>query len=620
MDAIRQRRPPSDASRQRSRTNGGSRRDNKRSSRNTQPNPIHQQQGGRCGRCGKERHPREKCPERDAQCHNCQRIGHYSSQCRQRAVSTVQDGETVDTAFLDTMSTDQNKTWITKITVNGRVITFKLDTGTEVTAISEATWRTLGKPPLGAPNKQLFGPARQALEVMGKFQAYLCYKGREASPQVFVVNNLKTNLLGLPDITALHLAARMESVNTQTTAETTAELIKRKFPKAFQGLGNLGKEYEIKLQPDSKPHALFTPRHVPLPLRPKVAEELDRMEKLGVMSKVTDRTPWCAGMVVVQKKSGNVRICVDLKPLNRRVRREVHPLPKVDETLAQLTGAKIFSKLDANSGFWQIPLAQSSRLLTTFITPMRRYCFNKLPFGISSAPEHFQRRMSELLTGLQGVQCQMDDILVFGKDEAEHDSRLQAVLQRIEDAGVTLNPEKCEFKKKELTFLGHIIDPEGIRADPEKTVAIRKMHPPTSVPELRRFMGMVNQLGKFTPNLAQLTQPFRELLSKSTAWVWDSAQSRAFDQVKEELSKPTTLALYDPKHPRGSRPMHPRMAYSSNSTVRGNQSHSHHGPCRRLSVDTRRLRRRPWLLLGSVRSSSTSYWGNISKLRPTINS
>ena len=273
------------------------------------------------------------------------------------------------------------------------------------------------------------------------------------------------------------------------------------------------------------------------------------MEKSGVISKVTEPTPWCAGMVVVPKKSGNVRICVDLKPLNQSVRREVHPLPKVDETLAQLTGAKVFSKLDANSGFWQIPLSESSRLLTTFITPMGRYCFNKLPFGISSAPEHFQCRMSELLTGLEGVQCQMDDILVFGKDEAEHNNRLVAVLQRIEEAGVTLNPEKCEFNKRKLTFLGHVIESEGIRADPKKTAAIQGMQPPTSVPELRRFMGMVNQLGKFTPNLAESTQPLRALLSKSSAWTWDSAQLIAFQQVKDELSKPTTLALYDPGAP-----------------------------------------------------------------------
>ena len=397
----------------------------------------------------------------------------------------------------------------------------------------------MGKPPLQDPNKQLYGPAGKPLEVRGKFQANLCHRGKEASPQMYVVNNLKTNLLGLPAITALNLISRMESINTPTTTES----IKQRFSKAFQGLGNLGKEYDIKLQPDSKPHTLFTPRLVPLPLRPKVTEELDRMEKSGVISKVTEPTPWCAGMVVVPKKSGNVRICVDLKPLNRSVRREVHPLPKVDETL----GAKVFSKLDANSGFWQIPLSESSRLFTTFITPMGRYCFNKLPFGISSAPEHFQRRMSELLTGLEGVQCQMDDILVFGKDEVEH-NRLVVVLQCIEEAGVTLNPEKCEFNKRELTFLGHVIDSEGICADPKKTAAIQGVQPPTSVPELR-FMGMVNELGKFTPNLAVLTQPLRALLSKSSAWTWDSAQSIAFQQVKDELSKPTTLALYDPDAP-----------------------------------------------------------------------
>ena len=112
------------------------------------------------------------------------------------------------------------------------------------------------------------------------------------------------------------------------------------------------------------------------------------MKSLGVISKVDVPTDWCAGMVVVPKKSGEVRICVDLKPLNESILHEVHPLPCVDETLAQLTGAKTFSKLDANSGFWQVPLASTSRLLTTFITPYGRYCFNKLLFGIASAPEN----------------------------------------------------------------------------------------------------------------------------------------------------------------------------------------------------------------------------------------
>ena len=137
----------------------------------------------------------------------------------------------------------------------------------------------------------------------------------------------------------------------------------------FTGLGTFRQEYSIQLKAKAQPFALNTPRNIPLALRSKVQLELNRMEGLGVISCVSEHTPWCAAIVVVPKPSGAVRICVDMKPLNENVLREVHPMPKVDTTLAQLTGTTIFSKLDANSGFWQIPLAKESRLLTTFITP-----------------------------------------------------------------------------------------------------------------------------------------------------------------------------------------------------------------------------------------------------------
>ena len=199
--------------------------------------------------------------------------------------------------------------------------------------------------------------------------------------------------MGLPAITALKLAI----LNIYMIGEEDCDLrntIHSKFPALFKGLGNLGEPYTIKLQSDAKPHSLFTARKIPLPLRDVVKEELDSMESMGVISRVEEPTLWCAGMVPVPKRNGKVRICVDLKRLNESVLREVFPLPEVDDALAQLSGAKIFTKLDANSGFWQIPLSDESRLLTTFITPFGRYCFNKLPFGISSAPEHFQKRMT----------------------------------------------------------------------------------------------------------------------------------------------------------------------------------------------------------------------------------
>ena len=145
------------------------------------------------------------------------------------------------------------------------------------------------------------------------------------------------------------------------------------------------------------------------------------MEQLGVISKVDEPTDWCAGMVVVPKQDSKACICVDLTKLNESVHRERHILPSVDHTLAQLGGAKVFTKLDANSGFSQIELSKESALLTTFITPFGRFCFNRLPFGITLAPEYFQKRMSEILSGLEGVVCMVDDVLVHGRTQEEHD-------------------------------------------------------------------------------------------------------------------------------------------------------------------------------------------------------
>ena len=219
-------------------------------------------------------------------------------------------------------------------------------------------------------------------------------------------------------------------------------------------MGTIEGEYAIVLKKDAKPYALATLRRIPLPLKGQVEEELKRMEALRVIRKVDVPTDWCAGMVVVPKSNNKVRICVDLTKLNRSVCRERHILPSVEQTLAQLKGAKIFSKLDANSGFWQIKLSSQSALLTTFITPVGRFCFNRLPFGITSAPEFYQKKMSHILSGLTGVVCMMDDVLVFGQTQQEHDLRLEAVLSKISKAGVTLNSDKCQFSTDHCQIFG----------------------------------------------------------------------------------------------------------------------------------------------------------------------
>ena len=167
---------------------------------------------------------------------------------------------------------------------------------------------------------------------------------------------------------------------------------------------------------------------------PKEKAELDRLECDGVIMKVTERADWCAPILLLTKKNGNVRLCVHLKRLNEAVRREYYMLPNLDDIALKLCGATVFSKLDAECGFHQIPLHEDSQKLTTFITPFGRYCYTRLPFGKASAPEIFQRRMSEVLAGQEGADAIIDDVLIYGKTVAEHAWRLKETLERIKNA------------------------------------------------------------------------------------------------------------------------------------------------------------------------------------------
>lgn len=203
----------------------------------------------------------------------------------------------------------------------------------------------------------------------------------------------------------------------------------------------------------------------------------------------------------------------------------------------------MFSSLDAASGFWQIPLDEASQKLTTFITPFARYCFKRLPFGITSAPEIFQRKMTEMLAGLEGTAVYMDDVIVHGRDMAEHDQHLQRVMERLESAGLKLNTKKGKLSTRKLNFLGHEIDANGMRPDPAKVSAISELPAPGNVQDLKRILCMVNYLGKYVPRLATVGHPLYELLK--SAWTWGPAQQTTFQEIKKLLTTLPTLAYYD---------------------------------------------------------------------------
>ena len=502
-----------------------------------------------CARCGKSpKHDLDKCPARNAVCRKCKKRGHYQVVCRTGKPGRVQqvsedtEEKDNDSFFLGAVGDPRpDDPWAISLHVNGMPVNFLIDTGAEVTLISQSIHRALGSPALTPSRKSLKGPSSDNLQVKGWFRGTIVNspKQHEVEQDVYVVNQLSRCLLGQPAIKALDLVTRVRGV-TEASCKVIDE-----FPQLFRGLGKIEGEYKIQLKDGAKPYALTTPRRVPIPLMKAVRKELQRMEDLGVIVPVTEPTDWCSGMVVVPKKSNEVRICVDLTQLNRSVKRERHLLPAVDQSLAQLAGAKVFTKLDANSGFWQIPLSAESVKLTTFITPFGRFCFHRLPFGITSAPEHFQRRMSEILYGIEGVVCMIDDILIHGESQSEHDDRLRRVLQRLEEAGVTLNRQKCISSVNEVTFLGQIIGSSGVRPDPAKVAAIVNMPAPTDVPGVRRFLGIVNQMSKFIPNIAEITHPLRELLVKNRQWTWAEPQIAAFRNIKQILATCPVIALFD---------------------------------------------------------------------------
>ena len=260
-------------------------------------------------------------------------------------------------------------------------------------------------------------------------------------------------------------------------------------------------------------------------------------------------TDWVNSLVVIEKpKTKKLHICLDPRPLNAAICREHFQLPTIEDITTRLTGARIFSKLDANHGYWQIPLSNSSQLLTTFNSPFGRYCFKRMPFGIKSAQEVFQKRMNQLLGDLPGVETDIDNILVWGTNQEEHDERLEAVLNRCEQINLTLNKEKCQFRVPEVTYIGHILNDKGIQPDPEKVRAIQDMPPPVDKKGVERLLGTINYLAKFIPNMSTVTHLMHTLL-KSDVFAWEEPQRKSLSEIKQILFAAPVLTYFDVTKP-----------------------------------------------------------------------
>lgn len=360
-----------------------------------------------------------------------------------------------------------------------------------------------------------------------------------------IIDNNVIPVLGLTSCLDMDLVKRVHAVdNEKTTMSPEVTKLMDSYEDVFKGLGCLEGLYHIHIDESATP-VVHPPRKVAFSVRPRLKTELERMETIGAITKVTEATEWVNSIVVVEKRNGNVRVCLDPRDLNKAIKREHYPMKTVEEIAAQLSGATVFSTLDASSGFWHIKLDEESSKLTTFNTPFGRYRFLRLPFGINSAPEVFQRRMTQAFEDIDGAEAIVDDILIWGKDIEEHNQRLKQVLRRARDINLKLNKEKSKIQTDSVTYIGHVTTSDGIKPDPVKVKAIHEIETPQDKKELLRFMGMVNYLAKFIPRLSDITQPLRELLKKDTEWHWDERHETSFNDVKRSLEDDAVLKYYD---------------------------------------------------------------------------
>ena len=254
---------------------------------------------------------------------------------------------------------------------------------------------------------------------------------------------------------------------------------------------------------------------------------------IGVIEPVP-HSEWATPVVPVIKKDGSVRLCGDFKvTVNPALTAEQYPLPVIEDLFAGLAGGKTFSKIDLNQAYLQMPVVTESQELLTINTHRGLYRYRRLPFGITSAPAVFQRAMDQILSGLSGVQCYLDDILVTGRDEQEHLTNLENTLKRLGEYGLRVRQKKCDFFKPAVEYLGHVIDADGLHTAPSKVTAIAGAPAPENIGQLRSFLGMLNYYGKFIPHLATQLQPLHELLREGHAWSWSK-------ECEEQHSKSRT--------------------------------------------------------------------------------
>uniref|UniRef100_A0A3B3B4L9 Gypsy retrotransposon integrase-like protein 1 n=1 Tax=Oryzias melastigma TaxID=30732 RepID=A0A3B3B4L9_ORYME len=443
-----------------------------------------------------------------------------------------------------------------KLKLDGQKVDFEIDTGCCLTVMSKGTfketWKSTKHPSLKHAKIKMETYTGDSVEVIGTTRVKVQYRQQTLKLPLIVVKGDGPSLLGRGWLEEISLDWReiknrcqAERVHKVKATENTLQQVLNGHENVFkEELGTLrGTKATVRVKSDASPR-FFRPRSVPFAMRAKVDEEIDRLLRENIISPVK-YSEWAAPVVPILKPTGTVRLCGDYKlTVNTVASLEQYPIPKVEDLFTALSGGKQFTKLDMSHAYQQILLDEESKKYVTVNTHRGLFTYNRLPFGVASAPAIFQRTMENLLKGIPLVVVYLDDILVSGKDEADHLKNLTEVLSRLEEAGLRLKRSKCEFMQEEVEYLGHKIDAQGLHPVQKKVEAILNAPAPTNVTELKAYLGLLNYYNKFLPNLATLLAPLHELLRQNVKWSWHRRHEEAFEKSKRLLNSADVLIHY----------------------------------------------------------------------------
>lgn len=502
-------------------------------------------------------------------CKHCGLINHRSENCfknkgRHTHLMEVEDEEYDGSLGIFHVAINQSRIIppvMLTVTTNSTPVKYELDTGASISIVDYPTWEQMGKPLLRKVgySAQAYNDTKIAFE--GTCRVELSLDGSRALLDLHVLDRKirKLPLMGRDMIEALKMdmgpfykgPPKVAELSRCESAETRLQLVLQENADLFRP--ELGKftrrKAELKFKED-KPGTVFRrARPVPHALRPKVEAALENMVKQKVVTPI-EHSEWASPLVIVPKPGGKLRICADFKQtLNPLLDINIYPLPKPEDLFQMLNGGEKYSKVDLKDAYLQMELSDEAKTYLVINTHRGLLRYERLPFGLASAPAIFQKSMEELLAGIEGVVIYLDDVTITAPNDKEHVERLAKVLSRFRTAGLRLRKDKCEFLKPEIEFLGHLVSKDGIKPNPDKVKAISEMPPPKDLKQIESFLGMIQYYAKFVPQLSALAAPLNHLRKNGVEFEWGQQQQKAFEALKNRLLQADRLTHYDPEIP-----------------------------------------------------------------------